>query len=123
MVMPVAASSASPIVVMLRSFICASVMTLVDCGVSRWLSGMPVAERIHSVVQEPVSSVTVPGAAVTSRVSRTKAPPSSPSATAAAVAASSASVPTAASCAQAPAAPIPAAAPSTSAARARRALR
>ena len=71
--MPVAASRVSLTVVMLRSFICASVMTLVDCGVSLWESGRPVAERIHSVVQEPVSSVVVPGAAVTSSVSRTRA--------------------------------------------------
>ena len=98
--MPVAASITSLTVVMLRSFIWASVMTLVDCGVSFWESGRPVAERIHSVVQEPVSSVVVPGAAVTSRVSRTKAPSSRPAATAAATSSSSASVPTA-SCAAA----------------------
>ncbi|MEF9602760.1 hypothetical protein O4J55_10550 [Paracoccus sp. PXZ] len=49
-------------------------MTLVDCGVSFWLRTRPVAERIHSVVQLFVPSVSVPGAAVIVTSSRVTVP-------------------------------------------------
>ena len=75
-VMPVAFSITSVTSVRFLSCMSPKVTAEVDCGVSFCGSISPVADRIQSVVQEPVPSVVVPAAAVTSIVSSTSiAPP------------------------------------------------